>query len=152
MSAEPIYFDDLHVGRVLETGWYEMTREAIVAFAGEYDPQPFHLSDEGGLRSAFGELVASGIHTFSVFNKLRLAAEPGLVVAAGLGFEKLRFLAPVHPGDRLRVRGSCTEKRPSKTKPDRGVVGFHHKVVNQHDQVVMETDFCLMISRRPEDV
>ncbi len=75
-----------------------------------------------------------------------------MAVAAGLGFDKLRFLAPVRPGDRLRVRGSCTEKRRSKTKPDRGVVGFHHKVVNQDDQVVMETDFYLMISRRPDDV
>ena len=57
MSVTPIYFDDLFVGRTIETEWHEMTRAAIVDFAAEYDPQPFHLSEEGGERSAFGELV-----------------------------------------------------------------------------------------------
>jgi acyl dehydratase len=117
--VSPIYFDALHIGRPTETDWHEMTREAIIAFAREYDPQPFHLTDAGGEASAFGRLVASGLHTFSVFNKLRVAAEPGLAITAGLGLEKLRFMVPVEPGDRLQVRGAVFDKRPAVLEPDR---------------------------------
>ncbi len=150
MPAVPIYFDDLHIGRRTETGWYEMTREAIIEFAQEYDPQPFHLTDAGGEASAFGRLVASGLHTFSVFNKLRVAAEPGLAITAGLGFEKLRFMAPVEPGDRLQARGAVFEKRPSESRPDRGVVGWKFQFFNQRDEPVMHVEFFLMIAKGPE--
>ena len=150
MSATPIYFDELHIGRRVETDWHEMTREAIIAFAQDFDPQPFHLTDEGGKASAFGRLVASGLHTFSVFNKLRLAAEPGLAITAGLGFDKLRFMIPVDPGDRLQVRGEVFEKRHSGSKPDRGVVGWNYQSVNQRGEPVMGLEFYLMIAKGPE--
>ena len=69
MSIDVIYFEDLFVGRRLETDWQEMTRDAIVEYAQIYDPQPFHLTDDGGKASAFGRLVASGIHTFAFGRK-----------------------------------------------------------------------------------
>ena len=150
MSVAPIYFDELPIGRRTETGWHEMTREAIIDFAREYDPQPFHLSDAGGAASAFGRLVASGLHTFAVFNKLRMATEAGLMVTAGLGFDKMRFLVPVEPGDRLQVRGEIFEKRLSASKPDRGVVGWLYQTVNQRDEPVLSLEFRLMIATGPE--
>ncbi|HUT48715.1 MAG TPA: MaoC/PaaZ C-terminal domain-containing protein [Alphaproteobacteria bacterium] len=150
MSAAPIYFGDLQIGRRVETDWHEMTRAAIIAFAQDFDPQPFHLTDEGGAASAFGRLVASGLHTFSVFNKLRLAAEPGIAITAGLGFDKLRFMVPVEPGDRLQVHGEVIEKRLSGSKPDRGVVGWKYRSFNQRDEPVMGLDFFLMVAKGPE--
>jgi len=150
MTLKPIYFDELPIGRQTETEWHEMTREAIVAFAGEYDPQPFHVSDEGGRTSGFGRLVASGLHTFAVFNKLRMAIDGGIVVTAGLGFDKLRFLVPVEPGDRLRVRGEVVESRVSQSKPDRGVVGWEFLVVNQRDEAVLSLEFRLMVAMDPK--
>jgi acyl dehydratase len=151
MSVDAIYFEDLFIGRRHETDWHEMTREAIVEFAQIYDPQPFHLTDDGGEASAFGRLVASGIHTFAVFNKLRLAAEPGIAITAGLGTDKLRFMMPVEPGDRLQVRGEVFEKRSSASKPDRGVVGWKYQTVNQRDEPVMALDFFLMVAKRPDE-
>ena len=95
-------------------------------------------------------MVASGLHTFSVFNKLRLAAEPGLAITAGLGFDKLRFSTPVDPGDRLQVRGEVFEKRLSGSKPDRGVVGWKYQSFNQRGEPVMGLEFFLMIAKGPE--
>ena len=68
---------------------------------------------------------------------------------AGLGVDKLRYAAPVRPGDRLSLVGECIEKTPSERKPDRGVLRFRHTLVNQHGETVMTLELSLLVARRP---
>ncbi len=94
-----VTFDDIEVGDVLRSGGYPVTRDEIVEFAGRYDPRPFHLDEAAGEGSVFGGLVASGIHTIAVWNRLRLDAEGGLVEQARPWRDALSPVAP-RPGRR----------------------------------------------------
>lgn len=144
------YFDDVALGQRFEAGDYLMTREEIVEFASRFDARPFHVDEKVAEASIFGGLVASGIHTFAAWNNLRLRSERGLRMLAGLGVDKLRYAAPVRPGDRLSLVGECIEKTPSESKPDRGVMRFRHDLVNQHGETVMTLELSLLVARRPE--
>ncbi len=124
------YFEDYQVGMVDEFGEVAVTAEEIVAFASRYDPQPMHTSAK--------ELIASGWHTASMV--MRLFVEHYLSKVATLpspGIDELRWLRPVRPGDALRVRVTVTETRPSRSKPDRGMVRSLVEVLNQDGEVVM---------------
>ncbi len=143
------YFDDIEVGEVLMSGPYPMSRAEIVEFAGRYDPRPFHLHEAARERSLFGALVASGIHTVAVWNRLRLEPKGGLEMLAGLGFDELRYAVPVRPGDRLSLTATCIEKEASSSKPDRGVMRFHQSLRNQAGAEVRALVLTLMVARRP---
>lgn len=143
------YFDDIQLGDRIAAGDYLMSREEIVEFAAKYDPRPFHLDEEAGRRSVFGGLVASGIHTVAAWNALRVEAEQGLAMLAGLGLDELRYPVPVRPGDRLSLSAECIERTPSASKPDRGVLRFRHHLLNQDGREVMTCVVSLMVARRP---
>ena len=145
------YFDDIAVGDRFEAGEYLMTRDEIIEFATRFDPSPFHMDEAAAGRSIFGGLVASGIHTFAAWNHLRLKAEQGLQMLAGLGVDRLRYEAPVRPGDRLSVRAECIEKTASASKSDRGVLRFHHVLLNQDGERVMTLELSLLVARRPAE-
>ena len=132
------YFEDYTVGEVTESGDYLVTREEIVEFAGRYDPQPFHVDEKAAEASAFGGLIASGWMTASVM--MRLLVEnfvSGVASMGSPGVDELRWVRPVRPGDRLRVRVTVLGTRRSQTKPDRGAILALDEVLNQHDEVVM---------------
>ena len=132
------YFEDFQAGEVRELGSREVTQEEIVAFAREYDPQPFHLDEEAAARSPFGGLVASGWHTAAMF--MRLFVEAILLDSASLGspgVEELRWLRPVRPGDVLSGRVRVLETRPSERDAGRGTVITESEALNQHGEVVM---------------
>src|SRR6478736_9912583 len=103
----------------------------IEAFAAEYDPQPFHL-DEGAARASyFGGLVASGWHTAALTMKLLVGGDLKIVGGLiGLGAEELRWPRPVRPGDVLRVESEVLELRPSRSRPDRGIVRMRNTAFN----------------------
>ncbi|MDP6706832.1 MAG: MaoC/PaaZ C-terminal domain-containing protein [Alphaproteobacteria bacterium] len=147
MSAH--YFEDLAVGDRLAAGPYRVAREEMLAFAQSYDPRPVHLDDAAGAASDFGGLVASGIYTLAVWNRLRFEAEAGLSQIAGLGLEEVRYSAPVRAGDRLDLAAECTAKRPSASRADRGIMAFQHRLLNQHGQLAMTAVVNLLVSRRP---
>jgi acyl dehydratase len=116
----------------------EVTAEEIVAFARRYDPQAMHTDAEASARGPFGGLIASGWHTAAMV--MRLFVEHYLSRVATLpspGIDELRWVLPVRPGDRLRVRVTVTEARRSRSKPDRGIVRSLVEVLNQRDEVVM---------------
>jgi acyl dehydratase len=143
MSVPPAerYFEDYHVGMVDEFGEIAVTAEEIVAFATHYDPQPMHIGP--------GERIASGWHTAAMV--MRLFVEHYLSKVATLpspGIDELRWLRPVRPGDRLRVRVTVIEARPSRTKPDRGIIRSLVEVLNQHDDVVMSQRPMNLMRRR----
>lgn len=132
------YWEDLHAGRRLEFGATAVTRETILAFATQFDPQPFHVDEEAARSLLFGGLCASGWHTAAM--AMRMMCDGFLLDAASLGspgVEQLRWLAPVFPGDVLRVRYEVLAARLMASRPGAGLVHGSWTVLNQHDAVVM---------------
>jgi acyl dehydratase len=148
-----IYFEDLVVGDERDFGSYEVTREEVLEFAGKYDPQPFHLSDEEAAKTHFGRIAASGWHTAA----MTMAVIARKVVddkQAGLGspgIDELRWLKPVYPGDTLHVRGTILEKRESRSRPDIGSFRTKTVVTNQDNVPVMHFTSIVLIRRRPPE-
>jgi acyl dehydratase len=149
-KPEPTYFwEDFPVGQVREFGGKRMEADEIVSFASAYDPQPFHLSEEGGKASLFGGLCASGWHTCAV--TMRMMCDHYLLDSASLGspgLESLKWLKPVFAGDVLRVRMTVLEARPMNSRPDVGLLRTQHEVFNQHDEVVLRMESWAMMRRR----
>jgi len=132
------YFEDYAVGEVHEFGDYLVTEEEIVAFAQRFDPQPFHTDPVAAASSSFGGLIASGWLTAAITMRLLVDHFISAVSSMGSpGIDELRWLRPVRPGDRLRVRATVLEARRSQTKPDRGAIQVLDETVNQDGEVVM---------------
>lgn len=132
------YFEDYQVGEVVEFGDHLVTTEEIVEFARRYDPQSFHVDEAAAAQSNYGGLIASGWMTASAMMRMLVDHFISRVASMGSpGVDELRWLRPVRPGDRLRVRVTVLEVRRSQTKPDRGAVLSLDEVVNQDDEVVM---------------
>lgn len=145
------YLEDFHPGQVIELGSRVITREAIIAFAGEFDPQPFHLDEEAARRSLYGGLLASGWHTASMFMRLLCDGLVNDTASMGSpGIDELRWLRPVRPGDTLSGRFTVLEVVPSRTKPDRGIVRALSELRNQHGDVVLTMRGMSLIARRPQ--
>lgn len=117
------FLDDFRIGERSETGTITLTEDEVIAFARQFDPQPFHLDHDAAARSVFGGLVASGWHTAAI--TMRLLVDHALFGendAPGLGVDKLRWLKPVKPGDTLKVEIEVIGIEPSERKPDRGTL------------------------------
>ena len=152
ITARPVrfYWEDFPAGSAREFGSKTVTREAIVAFASEFDPQPFHVDEEAGKRSLFGGLCASGWHTVSM--TMRMMCDEYLLESASLGspgLENLKWTRPVYPGDTLRVRLQVLEARPMASKPHVGLVRSRWEVMNQRSETVLTMEGWGMFARRP---
>jgi acyl dehydratase len=145
------FFEDFAVGQVLKpSGRVRVEKHEIIAFAKKFDPQPFHLSEEAARHSIFGRLVASGWHTAAMTMSLVAGSEYGPAGGTiGLGFDGLRWPIPVHPGDELRIESEVLEMRPSKSRPDRGLMKIRTQTLNQNGEVVQELIANAMVPRRP---
>jgi acyl dehydratase len=149
MSGEPLFFEDLELGRSYGSEEIEVGLDEVLEFARRYDPQPFHTDPVAARNSVFGELVASGWHTAALTMRLRVLSELRLAGGwVGLGVESMRWPKPVKPGDRLRVEVEVLEKRESKSKPDRGIVRVRTSTFNQHGELVFETVTAQIVLRR----
>ncbi len=143
------FFEDYVPGQVYEFGSIAVTEDEIVAFAGRYDPQPFHTDRDAAQRTQFGGLIASGWQTAGWM--MRLVVEHYLSHVASLaspGVDELRWTQPVRAGDTLSVRATVVEARPSASKPDRGLVRTLFEVLNQRGEVVMSVKAMNMLKRR----
>lgn len=144
------YFEDYLPGQVYEFGSEAMTEEAIIRFARQYDPQPFHMDRQLAEESLFGELIASGWHTASV--AMRMLVDNYLSTVASIvspGIDELRWLGPVRPGDVLSLRVTVMDTRPSGSKPDRGIIRSNMEVLNQHREVVLSMQGLNLMKKRP---
>ena len=142
--------EDIKEGEVAELGSRTLDKERMVAFAREFDPQPFHTDEKAAEASIWGGLIASGWLTGSVL--MRIFYDGYLKDTAGLGspgIDELRWLKPVRPGDTLTVRLTVLETAASRSKPDRGIVRSLMEVLNQHGEIVMTTKGVNFVSRRP---
>ena len=147
-----LFFEDFRPGDVQETGKVTATRDAVVAFAQEFDPQPFHIDEEAAQRSPYGGLIASGWHTAALCMRLvveLLGAGSGSLGSPGV--DELRWLKPVRPGDELSVRVEVMESIPSRSKPDRGLVKLRYIMRNQKGEDVMSMiALGIMLRRDPQ--
>lgn len=146
-----LYLDDIEVGMKRSFGRYEVTREEVLEFAGKYDPQPFHLSDEAAAQTHFGRLAASGWHTCAMTMSM-FVAEMNIHPQASLGaagVDELRWLKPVYPGDVLRCESEILEVRPSQSRPDMGSLRSQMTTFNQHDEPVLRFTALALMRRRP---
>ena len=132
------YFDDFEPGQVYELGSKVVTADEIVAFARQFDPQPFHVDPEAAKDSVFGGLIASGWHTGAMWMRLYVDALLGGGSGQGSsGLEELRWLAPVRPGDTLSGRLTVLEVTSSESHPERVTIRIRGEMVNQDGVTVM---------------
>jgi acyl dehydratase len=145
------YLEDFAVGQTFGSGRLRIDKERVLAFAAEFDPQPFHLDEAAARRSIFGGLAASGWHTAAVTMRLMIETElkpAGGYVGAGL--DECRWPRPVRPGDELRVECEVIEVRPSKSRPEQGLIKLRTTTLNQDDEPVLVHVVNLVVLRRKD--
>jgi acyl dehydratase len=148
-AVPKLYFEDFSVGQVAEYGPRRVSREEIIAFAAQFDPQPMHLDEEAARHTMLGGLGASGWHTCSIM--MRLIADGFLADAASMGspgVDEVQWLKPVRPGDALTVRGTVQSVRASQSRSDRGFVALLWEVFNDRGERVMTMTCPQMMLRR----
>jgi acyl dehydratase len=145
-----LYLEDFKVGDSYRFGAHTFTRDEMIGFARQYDPQPFHVDEAAAAHSIYGGLIASGWQTVGV--TFRLAVEGLIHRVASMGspgVDEVRWLRPVRPGDTITASGEVLEVRPSASKPDRGVVRVRYEAVNQRGEPVLTMVGVGLFGRRP---
>jgi acyl dehydratase len=144
------YFDDFEIGETIDTPSMTVSKEDILRFAQEFDPQPYHLDHEAALATPLKGLAASGWHTASILMRLLCETRPfGPHPLLGLGVDELRWHAPVRPGDTLRGVGEVLSTTPSSSRPDRGIVRIRWTLFNQRGEKVYSVIPIAIVPRRP---
>ncbi len=146
-----IYLEDFAAGQIYGSGRMMVEKERIKAFAAEFDPQPFHLDENAARRSIFGGLAASGWHTAALTMRLLVQSEfrpAGGII--GASFDEFRWPLPVRPGDELHVESEVLEVRPSKSRPNQGLVKVRTTTKNQKGEAVQVFVGNLVVPRRSE--
>lgn len=150
MPDSETYFEDYRPGMVVECGEVVPSEEEILAFGRRFDPQDMHADPEKAKSGPFGGIIASGWHTAALTMSLVVANYLSKTAnIASPGLDELRWNRPVRPGDRLRVRVSVLDARPSQSNPDRGVVTSLVEVFNQNGELVMSSKPVNIMRRRP---
>src|SRR5215831_10890745 len=131
MSKTKLHFEDFEPGAVAIYGPRLVTREEIVAFAAEFDPQPMHLDEAAAAGTLLGGLGASGWHSCCLL--MRIIADGFVLNSSSMGapgIEEVRWLKPLRPGTQIRVRSTVLDKRSSKSRPEMGFVRVRHEVID----------------------
>jgi acyl dehydratase len=145
-----MYLEDFKPGDELASPGATITEAQIIDFALTFDPQPFHVDVTAAAAGPFGGLIASGFHTLAL--SFRLFWQTGALNEGSIGspgIDEVRWLRPVRPGDTLRVVVKVLETRPSRSKPDRGVVKVQYTTSNQHGETVLTVIGNQLVRTRP---
>ncbi len=144
------WFDDLKLGMRFKSGEVTVSKEDIVRFATEYDPQPFHLDEEAAKNTILGGLAASGWQTAALAMRLATECRPfGPHPLLGAGVDDLRWLKPVRPGDTLHLEGEVVELAPSRSKPQ-GIARVKWTLYDQHGEAVYTFNPIAIVPSRPK--
>jgi acyl dehydratase len=143
-----ITYEDMRIGAAETAGPYCVSRDQILAFAGDWDPMPFHVDDAAAARSLHGGLTASGIHTIAINQLLLHRVGISDAVLGALGYDDMRFPHPVRPGDCLTLTTVWIDKRLSRSRPDCGIVRRQVTVTNQDGAAVLSYTNPLLVARR----
>lgn len=148
-TVQPLYLEDMAVGRRFQSGEHAMDAAQIIAFAQQFDPQPFHMDDAAAQGTLFGGLAASGWHTAAI--TMRLQVTTGLPVAGGIigASGDVAWPRPTRPTDVLHVVSEVMEVNPSRSKPDRGMVTIRSETRNQNGDVLQISTVRIVVPRRP---
>ncbi|MSQ59924.1 MAG: MaoC family dehydratase [Betaproteobacteria bacterium] len=150
--AYKFYFEDFKAGDVIAMGARTLEKHEIIAFARQFDPQPFHIDEEAAKESVFGGIVASGWHTCALV--MRMMCDSHLNECASLGspgLDNIRWLKPVRPGDTIHARRVILETRVSQSKPGTGIIKSRWEVINQLGELVMTMEGFGMFGRRGQE-
>ncbi len=140
MTDNLLHFEDFHAGQIFALGPYLMTEEAIIAFAREFDFQPFHLDKDAAEKSVLGSLSASGWHTASAMTRMMCdAVYARSDILGSSGIKEMKWLKPVFPGDVLSGTMTITGTRRSASRPEMGIVTFDAEVADQFGTVKATT-------------
>ena len=142
------YFEDLKVGDRFKSATYSVSEEAIISFAREFDPQPFHLDVAVARQMMFKELIASGWHTAAITMRLFVQTLNFAEGAIGLGVDELRWPNAVKPNDVLQVEVEIVDLRESRSKPTHGVVRLRYVTMNQRGEIVQTMFASALVLRR----
>jgi acyl dehydratase len=148
-SGGPFYLENLKIGQRFVSGSHELDEAEIKAFAAQFDPQPFHLDNEAAKASFFGGLAASGWHTAAITMKLLVgggAPLAGGVIGAG---GEIAWPRPTKPGDCLHVECEIIDIKPSRSRPERGMVTMRIETLNQRGEIAQRLTAKLVVPRRP---
>lgn len=146
------YYEDFVEGEEIDLGTYPVSATEIIEFAEEFDPAPFHLSEDGGKQSMYGRLIASGWHSCAITQKL--LCEGLLLHSSGQGspgLEKVQWLKPVFPGDEMRAAGHVVAKRLSSSRPGVGLVTFRFESFTESDDPVLTMECTIMFATRDNE-
>jgi acyl dehydratase len=156
------FFDDLKVGDRVEIGRHTFTADDIKSFALRFDPQLFHVDEEAARRSHFGALCASGWHTAAIWMRLmiehnrredesmRARGKPVAVFGPSPGFRDLKWLKPVYVGDTVTYATEVVDLRPSRSRPEWGIMAIRNTGNNQRDEPVISFVSTSFVQRRPQ--
>jgi len=148
MTKPGLYLEDLSVGQTFESGTHTLDAAQIKAFAGQFDPQLFHLDEEAAKASLFGGLAASGWNVAAVTMRLMVETYSiaGGLIGAGV---EITWPRPTRPGDTLRVVSEVVEITPSRTRPERGMILVRSNTFNQLNEIVQTMASRMVVPRRP---
>lgn len=142
------YYEDLTIDAIETSTPLAVDREAMIAFARQYDPQYFHADEQQARSSIFGDVVASGQYTMVLWRQLDHRIAHDIAWICGVAWDDVRWPVAVRAGDALRARAWCMERRPSSSDPSRGVVTMQYQLINQDDVVVFSARSTNLIERR----
>jgi acyl dehydratase len=143
------YFEDFTPGLIIETGPRLVTREEIVAFAAEFDPQPMHLDEEAARASLLGGLAASGWHTCCLL--MRMACDSFVLDSSSMGapgVDEMKWLKPLRPGTNITLRTTVLDTRPSNSRPEMGFVKIRMDILDDDREPIMTLTNSMMMGRR----
>ena len=146
-----LHWEDFQPGAVAIYGPRLVTREEIVAFAAEFDPQPMHLDEAAASATILGGLGASGWHSCCLL--MRMIADGFILDSSsmgGPGVEEVRWLRPLRPGTRVRIRSTVLDTRVSNSRPEMGLVKFQFEMLDDVDAILTTLATTLMFGRRPK--
>jgi acyl dehydratase len=148
-AGRPLFFEDLSVGMRFVSRPHQLDEQQVVAFARQFDPQPFHLDSDAATHTMLAGLAASGWHTAAV--SMRLFLESGLTIAGGVlgAGGEISWPTPTRPDDAIHVECDIVGVRPSRSRLDRGIVKFRNETLNQRREIVQIFSGTLIVPRRP---
>lgn len=144
------YLDDLDVGLRIEVGTHTPSREEAVELARRWEPQPHHIDEEAALRSPFGGLTLCSLHLFAICTRLFFDMREPIAVLAMLGKDEVRLPNPARPDRELRYTTTCSDKRLSRSRNDRGIVALDDRLEDHEGKEVLVQKVTLLVARSPE--
>lgn len=142
-------FDDLVLGERLLVGRYTPGRDEAIALARRWEPQPHHVDEDAARGSVYGGLTLCSLHLFAICTRLFFDMDEPLATLAMLGKDEVRLPVPARPDEELIYWTTCVEKRPSRSKPDRGIVVLRDELESPRGEVVLTQKVSLLVSRVP---